>query len=222
MVASTLKNLALLALLLPALAAPAAPAKSPVAKDTQLPILLDAASTEVDLRTNNAIFNKVKITQGKTSVSADQAQASRHATALDFENNLWDFRGNVKITMDQGQLTSDEAQITFVNRLLSRAIATGKPAAFEQVIAKTGKTAKGKADTVDYDVSRGVVRLSKDAYLSDGQNEIRGESLKYDVRAQSVIADVAEQGSQRVHIIITPPPPKSAPPATAPPANPTP
>jgi lipopolysaccharide export system protein LptA len=214
MAAFTVKCLALLAALAPALAVHAAPAKSPLAKDAQLPILLDAASTEVDLRTNNAIFNKVKISQGKTAVSADQAQATRHQSALDFENNLWDFRGNVKITMDQGQLTSDDAQITFVNKLLTRAVATGKPAAFEQLVAKTGKLAKGNADTVDYDVSHGVVRLSKNAFLSDGQNEIRGESLKYDVRAQSVVADAAEQGSQRVHIIITPPPPKNAPPAT--------
>jgi lipopolysaccharide export system protein LptA len=219
MAASTLKTLALLAFV--AQAAQAAPAKSALARDAEQPILLDAASTEVDLRTNNAIFNKVRISQGKTAVTADQAQATRHQSALDFENNLWDFRGNVRITMDQGQLTSDEAQITFVNRVLTRAVATGKPAAFEQVIAKTGKLAKGNAATVDYDVSHGIVRLSKDAYLSDGQNEIRGQSLKYDVRSQSVIADAAEQGSQRVHIIITPPPPKSAP-AGAPPTNPNP
>ena len=40
------------------------------------------------------------------------------------------------------------------------------------------------------------------------QNEIRGESLKYNVLAQSIVADAADQGSQRVHIIITPPPPR--------------
>jgi lipopolysaccharide export system protein LptA len=55
--------------------------------------------------------------------------------------------------------------------------------------------------------------------LSDGQNEIRGESLKYNVRAQSVAAEAAEQGSQRVHIIITPPPPKSASPKSTPPKS---
>ncbi len=62
---------------------------------------------------------------------------------------------------------------------------------------------------VDYEVSKGVVHFSGDAYLSDGQNEIRHDSLKYNIGAQSVVAEAAEQGSQRVHIIITPPPPKS-------------
>jgi lipopolysaccharide transport protein LptA len=50
--------------------------------------------------------------------------------------------------------------------------------------------------------------LTSNAWLSDGQNEVRGESLKYNVQAQSIVADAAEQGSQRVHIILTPPPSK--------------
>ena len=116
------------------------------------------------------------------------------------------FRGNVKITMDQGQLTADDAQINFTKKLLAKAVANGKPAEFEQRIAKTGKIAQGHADTIDYDAAKGIVRLLKNAWLSDGQNEIRGESLKYNVLAQSIVAEAAEQGSQRVHIIITPPP----------------
>jgi lipopolysaccharide export system protein LptA len=219
MAVSILKCLAVCVLLSPAPAANAAAAKTP-ARDAQEPILLDAQSSELGLKTNSAVFTKVRISQGKTAVTADQGQASQHKNALDFENNLWVFRGNVKITMDQGQLTSDEAQITFINKVLTKAVATGKPAAFEQRVEKTGKTAQGKADSIEYDVSNGVVRLSKNAFLSDGQNEIRGEMLKYNVAAQSVIAEASEQGSQRVHIIITPPP--KSPAKTPPPANPTP
>jgi lipopolysaccharide export system protein LptA len=184
-----------------ALAAAAAPA-------AQQTISLDAQSSELDLRSNNVIFRKVRIAQGSMTVSADQGQATRQASGLDFDNSLWVFRGNVKITMDQGLLTSDDAEINFTKKLLSKAVANGKPAQFEQRIAKTGKLAQGHADTIDYDAARGIVRLVKNAWISDGQNEIRGETLKYNVLAQSIIADAAEQGSQRVHIIITPPPAK--------------
>ena len=194
MAASTLKALALFALALPATQALAAHVE-------QQAISLDAQSSELDYKNNNLIFRKVRITQGDMSVAADQAQA----TGLDFENSHWVFRGNVKITMEQGQLTSDEAEITFAKKLLSKAIVNGKPAAFEQQIAKTGKLAQGHADSIDYDVAKGVVHFSKNAWLSDGQNEIRGESLKYNVLAQNIVAESAEQGSQRVHIIITPP-----------------
>jgi lipopolysaccharide export system protein LptA len=195
MAASTLKAVALFALALPAVQAMAAHVE-------QQSISLDAQSSELDYKNNNLLFRKVRIAQGNMAVSADLAQA----TGLDFENSRWVFRGNVKITMDQGLLTSDEAEIIFAKKLLSKALVNGKPAAFEQRIAKTGKLARGRADTIEYDVAKGVVRLSKNAWLSDGQNEIRGESLKYNVLAQNIVAEGSEQGSQRVHIIITPPP----------------
>jgi lipopolysaccharide transport protein LptA len=187
-------TLALLALALPASAAFAA-------KVEQQTILLEAQSAEMDLKSNSLIYRKVHVSQGNMSVSADQAQG----TGLDFENSHWVFRGNVKITMDQGLLTSDEAEITFAKKLLSKAVVNGKPAAFEQRIAKTGKLAQGRAESIDYDVTKGLVHLSKNAWLSDGEREIQGESLKYNVLAQTIAAEASEQGSQRVHIIITPP-----------------
>ena len=194
MAASTLKAFALFALALSA-------SQSLAAHVEQQAISLDAQSSELDYKNNNLIFRKVRITQGDMSVAADQAQA----TGLDFENSRWVFRGNVRITMNQGQLTSEEAEITFAKKLLSKAIVNGNPAEFEQRIEKTGKLARGRADTIDYDVAKGVVHFSKNAWLSDGQNEIRGESLKYNVLAQNIVAESSEQGSQRVHIIITPP-----------------
>ena len=201
MAASILRTFALFACALstaPAIAA---------AQVEQQTITLDAQSSELDAKNNNLLFRKVRIAQGTMAVTADQAQA----TGLDFENSHWVFRGNVKITMDQGQLSSDEAEITFAKKLLSKALVNGKPAVFEQHIAKTGKVAKGHADTIDYDVARGIVHFSKNAWLSDGDREILGESLKYNVLAQTILAEASEQGSQRVHIIITPPPPKSKP-----------
>ncbi|HEX4152974.1 MAG TPA: lipopolysaccharide transport periplasmic protein LptA [Steroidobacteraceae bacterium] len=177
-------------------------------KRSAAPIALDAQSSELDLKNNNVFFRKVRIAQENMSVTADQGQASREALGGNFDNSVWVFRGNVKITMDQGQLTADDAQINFVKQGLSKAVANGKPAQFQQRIEKTGKVAMGHADTIDYDADKGIVRLTKNAWLSDGQDEVRGESLKYNVVAQTIVADAAEQGSQRVHIIIAPPPSK--------------
>ena len=58
----------------------------------------DAAYSEMDLKSNNVIFHKARISQGSMSIAADQAQGS----GLDFDNSHWVFRGNVKITMEQG------------------------------------------------------------------------------------------------------------------------
>jgi len=214
MAASCVKYIALCALMAPLAEANAAAAA--VARDRQSPILLDSQSVSIDLKTNSAVFSKIRISQGTMAITADQGQASQQRSAdMYFENNVWNFRGNVKVTMDQGELFSDDAQITFVNSLLSRAVVNGKPASFEQTVAKTGKLAKGSAETIDYDAAKHLVRFLTNAYLSNGDNEIRGQSLKYDVLAQKVIAEEAEQNSQRVRITITPPP-KTAPPKTNP------
>jgi len=42
-------------------------------------------------------------------------------------------------------------------------------------VTKTGKLAKGSADTIDYDANKHVVRFLKDAYLNYGDNELRGQ-----------------------------------------------
>jgi len=206
MAISNPRTLALLALL--ALTMPAAQLHAAAQPPVQQTIDLVAQSSELDLRNDNALFRKVRIAQGATTVTADLGSATRQATGLNFDNSLWVFRGNVRITMDDGELTSDDAEINFAKKALAKAVVNGKPAAFEQRVAKTGKVAHGRADTIDYDARKGVVRLSKNAWLSDGQTEIRGESLKYDVLAQSIVAESADQGSQRVHIVITPPPSK--------------
>jgi lipopolysaccharide transport protein LptA len=187
--------LAAVALALAPQAYAAAPAREP--------IQLDAQSSELDYGTNQLLFKKVKISQGATSIAADQA----HATGLDFENSHWVFTGDVKIIMEQGQLTSDEADATFEKKLLAKVFISGKPAAFEQSNAAAGKPpVKGHADTIDYNVAKGIVHLAGNAWLSDGQTDIRHESLTYSMQDRKMIADASEQGSQRVHITITPPP----------------
>jgi lipopolysaccharide export system protein LptA len=187
-------NLAALAIL----CAPLAGAITPAGE----PIHLDAQSSELDYGTNQLLFHKVKIAQGAMSVSADQA----HATGLDFENSHWVFQGNVKIVMNKGEMSSDEADVTFEKKLLATARVTGKPASFMQNSAASAKPVQGHADAIDYNVGKNVVRLSGNAWLSDGQNEIRGESLKYSVLDRKMVAEAADQNSQRVHITITPPP----------------
>jgi len=195
-----------------------------VPKSAPLPIDFTAQSSEIDYKNSFTTFRKVQITQGNMSITADQGQVK--GTGVNFQDSHWIFRGSVKIMVQEGVLNSDEAQAFFANNQLARATASGKPATFQQKIAKADKTVNGHSDNIDYDAAHGMVHLTTDAYLSDGQNEIRDQSLKYDMIGQRLIADAAEQQGQRVHIIITPPPPKSqqqspvatqpAPPATPP------
>jgi lipopolysaccharide transport protein LptA len=184
----------------PAAPAPHHAAAQPPLLAGQQPITVDAASSEVDYRSNTVVFSQVVISQGATRVQADHA----HATGLNFANSRWTFEGHVRIDAEpRGSLRSDQAVVEFRDNRIARATVTGKPAEFEQQRADTGQIARGHADEIVYNVEDGTVRLADDAWLTDGQNEISGPLLVYNIRAQRVQADAAP-GGQRVHITITP------------------
>jgi lipopolysaccharide transport protein LptA len=165
----------------------------------QQPISVDAASSQVDYKSNTVVFTQIVISQGATRVQADYA----HATGLDFANSRWNFDGNVRIDApEQGSLRSDSAVVEFRDNHIARATITGKPAQFEQKRADSDKVARGHADEIVYDVAAGTVRLRSDAWLSNGQNEITGPLLVYNMREQRVEAATAPGTGEHIHITI--------------------
>src|SRR5215472_3027337 len=196
----------------PAAAAPAAaapPGAAAAVPTRQLPITVDAASSEVDYRTNTVVFTQVVISQGAMRVQADHA----HASGLNFANSRWTFEGHVRIDAEpRGSLRADQAVVEFRDNRIARATANGTPAQFEQPRADSQQMARGHANEIVYDVNEGTVRLSEDAWLSDGINEISGPLLVYNIRAQRVQAATQSGTDQRVHIVIQPQGTPTAPP----------
>jgi lipopolysaccharide transport protein LptA len=163
------------------------------------PINLDAASSEVDYKTNTVVFKDVVISQCAMRVSAEHARA----TGLNFANSRWTFDGNVKIDADQrGSIRSDAAVVEFKDNHIARATVTGKPAEFQE--QREGVLARGHADEIVYDVNEQTVRLSKDAWLSDGQGEMKGPLLVYNIRAQTIKAESVPGDPGRIRITIDP------------------
>ena len=106
--------------------------------------------------------------------------------------------------MDGGALRSDEATVNFAANRIATARIRGTPAEFEQPRSGTAELARGRAGTIEYDVNAGTVTLLGDAWLTDGRNEIRGQQLTYDVRAQRVQSGTRPGQSDRVQITIRP------------------
>ena len=182
--------------------------------DATKPISLDAASSDFDYRNNLLTFRKVRIAQAGMSVEADDATA----TGLDFENSEWKFVGSVHIRMPNGLLDSDSATITFRSNQITTAKIEGSPAAFQQQRVEQ-QVARGRAGTIEYDVRRGTIELRDKAWLSDGKNEITGQTLVYDMAKERVIANPGEQDPGGVSITINPrslTPPKVPAPGPAP------
>jgi lipopolysaccharide transport protein LptA len=169
--------------------------------DATAPINLQAASSDFDYRNNTLLFRRVEITQGDLRVEALEA----HATGLNFENSQWHLVGEVRITVPDGKLTADEATVAFQNNAIASAKAHGAPARFEQRLEDSGQLAKGRGRTIDYDVRNGTVRLSGDAWLTDGQSEILGNTLVYDIARQRVAANPGQTEPGGVRITIKPP-----------------
>jgi lipopolysaccharide export system protein LptA len=166
-------------------------------------IILDAKSSEVDYKKNTVHFTSIVVTQGDIKVEADHADAA--ATGLNFKTGVWTFSGNVRVHVEKrGNLHSDQAVIDFKDSQIEKATVTGKPAEFEQQRVGTNQIARGHANQIVYEPAAGVVRLSNDAWMTDGKNEIRGSLLTYNIRAQHVEAVSQPGKDDRVHITINP------------------
>jgi lipopolysaccharide transport protein LptA len=179
----------------------------------QQKINVDCASGKVDYKTHIMVCRNIVISQGSTRVRADHA---RGTGGLNFQNSRWTFAGNVQIDAPpRGSLRSDQATVEFRDNRLADATITGNPAEFEQQRADDLGMEKGHADQIVYDVDQGTVLLTKDAWISDGHNEMSAPSIAYSIREQKVLASSAG-ASQGVHITITPQAaPKEAPPKSA-------
>ena len=181
-------------------AAPTTPTGLPPG-NSEMPINLEAASSDFDYKNNSLMFRRIRITQGGLEVKAQQASA----TGLEFENSEWRLDGDVQITVPGGSLQSSEARVQFRNNAIVRASIKGAPAHFEQRLRENAQVARGRASSIEYNVRESTVRLSGDAWLSDGQNEIRGNTLVYDIGRERVQANPNEKDPGGVRITINPP-----------------
>jgi lipopolysaccharide transport protein LptA len=172
---------------------------APSKQARQLPI--DVTSSNIVRNGDVASFRDIVITQGETRVQADRA----HVTGLDdFNNSHWTFEGNVRITGEQhGSLKSDSAIVEFKNKEIAKATATGNPAEFQQKRSDVDEIVKGHAKEIVYDFSDGTVRLSEEAWVWDGHNELKAHELVYNIREQRAQATADQNGGQ-VHLTIDP------------------
>jgi lipopolysaccharide transport protein LptA len=197
--------LALAPLMAPADAAGTAPRARPAAAqplliNPQQPYNFYAVTCDTNYKKQTMLCKTVVLSQGNTVVRANQAQA----ICMNCQDSRWTFLGNVRIdAQPRGNLRSDQAIVELHNNRILRATANGNPAQFEQQRADGLGMEKGHADQIVYDVSQGTVVLTKDAWVSDGHNQLSAPSISYSIREQRVLAR-SPSASQGVHIIITP------------------
>jgi len=165
-----------------------------------------AADLGMDYQSHHVLMHKVTICQGDIIVVADKAER----TGMDLRDSHWVLTGHVHVTAEShGELHSDEATLDFSKSLLAHAVVTGQPAQFEQTQSISGVLARGHADSIDYDVTAGTVRLSDNAWLSNGpSNEMTAPELVYNIRLKQIQGTGSPTGG-RFHAIVQPRPEKT-------------
>jgi lipopolysaccharide transport protein LptA len=150
---------------------------------SQLPIQLTASSLNFDSQKGVVEYGAVTITQGPVRITADSAVT----TGVDFEDSKWQFSGTVRISMPEAALASDTAEVRFAGGAIASAVVTGAPATFAQ--KREDEQSQGRANRIDYDLKRGTVEFTGDAWLKDARTEVTSETLVYSTVTQRVISD---------------------------------
>ena len=162
----------------------------------EMPITIDAESTEFDYDKNSLVFRGLRLDQGNLGIRADLAETAE----LDFDDGTWKFSGNVIVEADGTRLYCADAELRFVSHQLESAVLTGTPARFEQAVVDTNTVNSGEAKTISYLLSGGTLQLAGNARFSNGVNAISGELITYDLTAQRLTAGAGDSGPVKILI----------------------
>jgi len=168
--------------------------------DLRLPISVDADSMAYDGKNAMLMYYGLKLNQGSIGIEADEGRASN----LDFEDSVWEFKGNVVIDVENGHVECDSAHLKFSGHQLQRATITGSPATFEMQRPGSEVATHAEAGRLEYDFESGIIEFSGNATITEGGNQISSNYLVYNIEEQRINARSAGEGEPRVKIIYTP------------------
>jgi lipopolysaccharide transport protein LptA len=123
---------------------------------------------------------------------------------LQSPRSRWTFDRDVHIQTADVDLKSNNATASFVDGRIANAVVKGAPAYFEQRRGPADKLVRGRAGVIDYDVGKGIVRLSDQVWFSYAGNEFRGNVVVYNIRDERVVVNPTGEQKGRVNITIKP------------------
>ena len=169
---------------------------------TKLPITIDAESTDYSGEESILTFNKLNLSQGNISITADSGQANK----LDFENSVWQFNGNVKIILSDGEINAESTYLEFKGHQIK--IATIRGVSEDQARLTLQRQDKlsvttATADRIDYDFDAGMIDFSGRVSIVEDGNQISSSYLVYNIKKQTIQAQSKSQNDPKVKITFT-------------------
>ncbi|MCO1333723.1 lipopolysaccharide transport periplasmic protein LptA [Microbulbifer sp. OS29] len=133
-----------------------------------------------------------KISVGSDSMSADRA------------NNLVVYNDNVVITQGSLQIRADRVEVYFTaSDEISRVVAVGRPAHFQQKILESQNPVKARAERIEYVISSEELQLTGQAFIDRDGNTLTAEKIDYDLATEQMSAR-SQPGNGRVEMIWKP------------------
>ncbi len=154
----------------------------------------DFRSDTLDLSGN------VRVAQGDKSIQAGQAKA-RDVRA---PRSRWLFEQAVQIRTSEAELFSTSASTHVVDGRIADARIEGNPARFQQRATSADRQISGRAGVIEYDFTTGIVKLSRQVWFSNGQDEFQGDVVIYNMRDERVQINPDGDSPGRVQGIIRP------------------
>ena len=144
-------------------------------------------------------------TRQEITIQSDRAEFDRKNGTATYIGNVLMRQGTLKIDADQVTLFSNEEQ------KLEKAIATGKPARFQQQMESDKGLTKARGNNITYLTTEKTITIKQEANLEQEGNQFSGEKIVYDITNDSVAASggtqtqtTPEEPQPRVRMIIQP------------------
>lgn len=139
----------------------------------------------------------------KADRSAPIGVAAKSTSAYNSPHSVTTLTGSVRITQGSLVVTGDVAKLYMdENEQIARVIVTGRPAHIQE-LDEQDRLVQGDAETLDYDNAHQIAVLTRNAIVKiEGQGEVQGDKLTYDVNSTELKAESTPDGF--IHGVILP------------------
>ncbi|HEX6929413.1 MAG TPA: lipopolysaccharide transport periplasmic protein LptA [Gammaproteobacteria bacterium] len=113
------------------------------------------------------------------------------------------FTGNVRVDKGSIHIEADEVRLRAHEGEVQEGTLIGAPVKFRQQ-PDDAPLVEGEARRIEYDAVNRVVVLTGGAWVRQGTDEVRGETIRYDLDGRKVLATSSETAPERVKLVFRP------------------
>ncbi|HEX7047808.1 MAG TPA: lipopolysaccharide transport periplasmic protein LptA [Gammaproteobacteria bacterium] len=128
---------------------------------------------------------------------------SSHSVEADRSKGISVFTGEVRIDKGGIHIEADEARLRALEGVVQEGTLIGRPAKFRQQ-PEGAALVTGEAERIEYDAVNEIIVLTGNAWVRQGEDEFRAETIRYDIATEKVLATSPESAKERVTIIFQP------------------